>query len=59
LEAYTDSVDFQGGETFSKHVSTISQRSSFDNSLDNMLSNGMMQIEVSPGKIGEGLFPVI
>ena len=60
------SIDYQGGVTPTKHGSSISQRSSFDDSLninDIMISsygaqdNGNMRVEVSPGKIGDGLFP--
>lgn len=69
LAAYASSVDFyQVGVSPSKQGSTISQRSSFDDSLnipmfknigsaDGRLPNEMMRVEVSPGKIGEGLFP--
>lgn len=63
LAAYNDSVDFCQRMTPSKHGSTISQRSSFDDSLNipaftNVVSSDgrKMQVEVSPGKIGEGLF---
>lgn len=54
--------------TPSKQGSTISHRSSFDDSLNipmftNVVSadgrrpDQMMRVEVSPGKIGDGLFP--
>ena len=64
LAAYNDSVDFyHTGVTPSKHGSTISQRSSFDDSLNiPSFSNAVSaderkaQVEVSPGKMGEGLF---
>ena len=67
LAAYADShsYDYQGGVTPSKRGSTISQRSSFDDSLninDIMVSSygaQEMRVEVSPGKIGDGLFPLV
>ena len=63
LAAYADSqqsYDFYGRAASKKAYST-SQRSSFDDSLNNMFSNDIslaneMRMEVSPGKIGDGLF---
>lgn len=63
LAAYADSqqsYDFHAGAGCQKAYST-SQRSSFDDSLNNMFSNDIslaneMRMEVSPGKIGDGLF---
>jgi hypothetical protein len=66
LAAYADSqqsYDFQAGAG-SKKAYSISQRSSFDDSLNNMFitndvslaNQDMMRVEISPGKIGEGLF---
>ena len=65
LAAYGDchSYEYHGGVTPSKRGSTISQRSSFDDSLninEIMISSygaQEMRVEVSPGKIGDGLFP--
>lgn len=67
LAAYTDShksYDFlqAGLVTSKKGGSTISQRSSFDDSLNTIFANEInlnpqdLQVEVSPGKIGDGLF---